>query len=105
MASAVAAVSAKDTEEVEDMFRRHIKEDSCMRGRWLYFGKDNKLIEATLALLPKWKDKERKLRIFHDALMDKSKRLMHRHQLFKCEERPGTNNVIADVFLSAWWSF
>ena len=104
MASAVAAISAKDTKEVEDTFWKHIKEDSRMRGRWLYFGKYDKLLDTTLDIMLKWKRKERKPRIFHDALMDESKRLMHRQKLFKCEERPGTNNV-ADVFLSAWWSF
>ena len=40
---------------------------------WLYFGMNDNLLGATLALLPKWTGKEEKLRKFHNTLMDKQK--------------------------------
>ena len=55
------------------MFWEHIETDSRMCGMWLYFGMNDNLLGATLALLPKWTGKEEKLRKFHNTLMDKQK--------------------------------
>ena len=67
------AAASLTTESVEDMFWEHIEADSRMRGKWLYFGTNDNLLRATLALLPKWKLKKKKVVDFHAALMDKHK--------------------------------
>jgi len=73
MASASATAG-----RVEDMFWEHIKNDSRMRGKWLYFGMNDNLLRATLALLPKWTLKKKKLVDFHAALMDGRKYVRNR---------------------------
>ena len=73
MASASATAG-----RVEDMFWEHIKANSHMRGKWLYFGTNDYLLRATLALLPKWTLKKKKLVDFHAALMDGRKYVRNR---------------------------
>ena len=65
------ASASASADSVEDKFWKHIKGDSRMRGTWLYFGTNDNLLSATLALLPKWKIKKQMLRAFHNTLMDK----------------------------------
>ena len=51
------ASASATTRGIEDMFWEHIKANSHMRGKWLYFGTNDYLLRATLALLPNWNNK------------------------------------------------
>ena len=68
------ASASVTTRRVEDMFWGHIENDSCMRGKWFYFGTQwQEQLPDILTVLPRWKYKKKLVAQFHAALMDKQK--------------------------------